>query len=171
MATIPNAGDVIIEGDTATLVFTRMLHFPPEAVWAAITDPAQLRQWFMTTASIDGRPGGAVDLVSGPSRFHVTGTILAWEPPRLFEHEWNVAARDELPGGEQATVRWELRPMTEGTELTVSYKRLSRNTALGFAPGMHAFLDRLETQLAGTTLPDWMRRFGEVQSAYPSWER
>jgi len=32
------------DGDRWTLVFTRTLHHPPEAVWAAITDPDQLGQ-------------------------------------------------------------------------------------------------------------------------------
>jgi hypothetical protein len=31
--------------DRWTLVFVRDLRHPPEAVWAALTDPAQLRGW------------------------------------------------------------------------------------------------------------------------------
>ena len=32
----------------------------------------------------------------------------------------------------------------------------------------HRF-DRLEAQLEGGALPDWMQRFGELQAAYPEW--
>ncbi|MFP2932731.1 SRPBCC family protein [Pyxidicoccus sp. 3LG] len=163
-------GEVRIEGGTATLVFQRRLRHPPEAVWAALTDPEQLRQWFMTTAKIDGRPGGSVDMVSGPARFHWTGRILAWEPYRLYEYEWNVAPRAELPTGEQSIVRWELAPADEGTLLTLTHRQLTKGTALGFAPGTHAFIDRLSAHLDKTPLPDWMRRYGEVQSAYPAWK-
>ena len=163
------AGQVLIEGEHATLSFQRQLRHPPEAVWEALTDPAQLRQWFMMVAKIDGRPGGKVEMVTGPARFEWRGDILAWEPPRLYEYEWNVAPRTELPQGERSIVRWELQPSDGGTLLTLTHRRLTRNTALGFAPGTHAFLDRLEAQLAGAALPDWMRRYQEVAAAYPAW--
>lgn len=162
-------GEVRIEGDHATLYFRRHLKHPPEAVWEALTDPAQLRQWFMTVATIDGRPGGSVHMVSGPARFEWTGDILAWEPHRLYEYEWNTPPHPHLPQGEQSVVRWELEPKDGGTLLTLTHRRLTKGTALGFVPGTHAFLDRLEAQLAGDTLPDWQRRYQEVAGHYPSW--
>lgn len=164
-----NAGEVRIEGEQATLLFKRQLNHAPEVVWDALTDPEQLRQWFMTTAKIDGRPDGSVDMVSGPARFHWTGKILTWEPPRVYEYEWNVEPRAELPSGERSVVRWELSPSAGGTLLTLQHKRLTKGTALGFAPGTHAFLDRLEAMLAKTPLPDWMKRYDEVKGSYPQW--
>src|SRR3712207_3525652 len=103
-------GEVLFEGDTATLLFTRHLAHPPEAVWSALTDPAELQHWFMMTAIIDGRPGGSVDMKTGPAQFHWTGRILAWDPPRTYEYEWNAEPRAELPSGEKSVVRWELIP-------------------------------------------------------------
>ncbi len=160
------AGKIEFDGDHASLVFERTLHHPPEAVWAALTDPAEMQRWFMTTARIDGRAGGSVDMVSGPARFHWTGKILAWDPPRVLEYEWNVDPRPELPQGEQTVVRWELERSGNSTRLKLTHRRLTRPTALGFAPGTHAFLDRLAAQLDGAPLPDWMRVFGEVQESY-----
>ena len=165
----PEKGQVLLEGATATLMFKRHLAHPPEVVWAALTDPEQLREWFMTAAKIDGRRGGTVDMVSGPARFHVTGRILEWDPPKIFEYEWNVEPRTELPNGERSVVRWELMPSEEGTLLTLTHRHLTRATAGGFAPGTHVFLDRLEAYLNKMPLPDWTRHYGEVQSAYPSW--
>src|SRR5207253_1945779 len=81
------------EGDFATLTFERTIRHPVEAVWEAITDPQHLAQWYLTEARLDPRRGGTIDYLSGPSRLHVTGKLLAWEPPRLFEHEWNVERR------------------------------------------------------------------------------
>jgi uncharacterized protein YndB with AHSA1/START domain len=135
-----------------------------------LTDPAALRRWFMTTARIDGRPGGSIDMVSGPSGFHWTGRILAWEPPRLFEYEFNAEPRAELPDGERSVVRWELAAVDGGTLLRLTHRRLTRRTALGFAPGTHAFLDRLGAQLDGGELPDWMKLFAEAQPNYPTWK-
>lgn len=164
----PLHGEVLIDGDTATLSFRRYLAHPPEMVWAALTDPEALRKWFMTTATIDGRPGGSVDMVSGPARFHWTGRILAWEPSRLYEYEWNVDPRPELPSGEKTVVRWELQPSEGGTLLALTHRGLTQSTAFGFAPGTHVFLDRLAAHLDQAPMPDWMRSYGAVQHAYPA---
>ncbi len=163
-------GAVLEEGERATLVFRRRLPHPPEEVWRALTDPAELSKWYMTTATIDGRRGGSIDFVAGPSRLHVTGRILTWDPPRVFEHEWKVAPRAELRSGEDAVIRWELSADGDGTLLHLEHRALNRMTALGFAPGTHAFLDRLEAQLGRQQLPNWQHRYEQVAPRYPpSW--
>ena len=85
------------KGSGPPLVFSRLLVHPPEAVWRALTDPDELSNWYMTKAAIDGHEGGSIDFLAGPSRLHVTGRILRWEPPLVFEHEWKVAPRPEVP--------------------------------------------------------------------------
>ena len=146
------------------------IQFSPETVWKALTEPSELSSWYMTNAHIDGRKGGSIDFISGPSRLHITGSILVWDPPRVFEHEWKAAARQELPSGEDAIIRWELKPDGEGTILKLEHRRLNYNTALGFAPGTHSFLDRLEAHLNHRPLPNWIERYKEVASQYhPSW--
>jgi hypothetical protein len=95
--------------------------------------------------------------------------ILAWEPPRLLEYEWNVAPTVEMPRGERAIFRWELAPELDATRVTVTYRRITKETARGFLPGLHAFLDRLEAQLDGRALPDWGERFVALQAEYPEW--
>lgn len=163
-------GAVVTEGDRATLVFRRILPGAPEAVWKALTDPSELSLWYMTKATIDGRQNGSIDFISGPSRLHVTGRILTWDPPKVLEHEWRVAPRPELPAGEDAVIRWELRPEGEGTLVHLEHRRLNRQTALGFAPGTHAFMDRLEAHLGHSPLPNWQERYQQVASKYPpSW--
>ena len=163
-------GAVVMEGKLATLVFRRRFDQPPELVWRALTDPSELSKWYMTKAVIDPREGGAVDFVSGPSRLHVTGRILTWDPPKVLEHEWKVEPRGELPSGEDAVIRWELRRDGGGTILHLEHRRLNRETALGFAPGTHAFIDRLEAQLSGRPLPSWQERYQKVAPQYPpSW--
>jgi uncharacterized protein YndB with AHSA1/START domain len=110
-------------------------------------------------------------MVSGPARMHWTGRILTWDPPRVFEYEWKIAPRDVLPNGEDTVVRWELAPEGAGTVLTLLHVKLSKPTALGFAPGTHVLLDRLEAQLAGAPLPAWQARYDDVKDLYPAWSR
>ncbi len=163
-------GAVVGEGAWATLVFRRRLTHPPERVWRALTDPAELSGWYMTKATIDGREGGSVDLLAGPSRLHVTGRILTWDPPWTFEHEWKVSPRPELPSGEDGVIRWELSRDGGGTILHLEHRKLNRQTALGFAPGTHAFLDRLSAHLGQESLPNWQERYQQVAPQYPpSW--
>jgi len=164
------SGAVVSEGDMATLVFRRILPSPPDVVWRALTEPAELSGWYMTKAAIEGLKNGAIDFLAGPSRLHVTGRVLTWDPPRVFEHEWKVAPRPELPAGEDAVIRWELRPEGEGTLLHLEHRRLNRQTAFGFAPGTHAYMDRLEAHLRNATLPNWQERYKQVAPNYPpSW--
>ncbi len=162
-------GKVELEGDETSIVFERKLNHSPERVWHALTDANELRQWFMADAVIEGQAGGKINMMTGISRFHWSGTILTWEPFRVFEYEAHIAPHEHLPGGENAVVRWELEEKDGGTLVRVSHRRLSRRTALGFVPGMHAYLDRLEAQLNGLPLPNWMERYGAVRAEYPSW--
>jgi uncharacterized protein YndB with AHSA1/START domain len=163
-------GTLLDDGEHATLIFRRVYRHAPEHVWDAISTPEGLREWLMCThAVIEGRVGGRIELVSGPPGYRSTGRILAWDPPRLLEYEWNVAPVPEMPRGEQALFRYELTPDGDSTHLVVTYQRITRHTARGFLPGLHAFLDRLEAQLDGRALPDWMLRFAELRAQYPEW--
>ena len=163
-------GELSPEGDHATLTFRRAYRHRIEHVWEAIATPEGLAEWLMCShALIEGRVGGRIELVSGPARYRSTGQILAWEPPHLLEYEWNVAAVPEMPAGEQAIFRFALREEGDTTHLLVTYRRLTLQTSRGFLPGVHAFLDRLQAQLDGGELPDWLQRFGELRALYPDW--
>lgn len=156
--------------DTGTLTFRRVLRHRPEHVWDAISTAEGLKEWLMCTqALIEGRPGGNIELVSGPAGYRSKGKILRWEPPRVLEYEWNVAPVPEMPRGENAIFTFEVQPDGEDTVLLVTYRRITLATARGFLPGVHAFLDRLEAQLAGQPLPDWLQLFAELQGIYSEW--
>lgn len=165
----PHRAEIIPDGEYTTIVFKRILRHAPERVWEAITNPEDLKQWlYCTSAKIDGRTGGSMEMVSGPGQFHATGKILTWNPPKVYEHEWNVKAGTEMPKGENAIFRYELEPRGTQTVLTVIYRRLSAQSARGFAPGGHVLLDRLEAQLDGAPLPEWLPRFQELLAQYPA---
>jgi uncharacterized protein YndB with AHSA1/START domain len=119
----------------------------------------------MTRARIDGRVGGTIDFLSGPAQLRVTGNILAWDPPRLFEHEWNVEARGQFPH-ERSVIKWEIIREDYGSLLKMTHSHLTRRASQGFVSGAHAFLDRLEASLDHAPLPDWVMRVGELRPAY-----
>ena len=163
-------GTLVEDGEYATLTFQRAYRHAPEHVWDAIATPEGLREWLMCThALIEGHVGGWIELVSGPAGYDSTGKILAWEPPRVLEYEWNVGPVPEMPQGEHAIFRYELTPDGDSTHVLVTYRRITKRTARGFLPGLHTILDRLEAQLDGRALPEWMQRFAELRAEYPEW--
>jgi uncharacterized protein YndB with AHSA1/START domain len=164
-------GTVTIEREYATLRYERRLSHPREAAWKAITDPKELTGWMNTKAVVDGRNGGTIDFVNTVSGFHTTGRILVWNPQHIFEYEWHIAPNPSLPNGEpESVIRWELKQDgdSNNTLLTLTHSRLTKSTSLRFAPGWHAYLDRLEASLNNAVPPDWMQRFTEVKELYPS---
>jgi uncharacterized protein YndB with AHSA1/START domain len=162
-----NPGTVTIEGGYATLQYKRRLPHSPELIWKAITDPKEVTVWFNTTAKIDARPGGTLEYIAVPVGFRRTGRILAWDPPRVFEHEWHIDPHPQFPKGDtESVIRWELVRDSNDTIVTMTHRRLAKDTSLRFAVGWHAFLDRLAVRLNGENLPDQKERSAAVAGLY-----
>jgi uncharacterized protein YndB with AHSA1/START domain len=129
----------------AVLRHQRRLAHPPEEVWKALTNAADVMQWMQAPrATIDGQPNGQVDI---ETPLHITGRILTWEPPRVFEHEFQLAPSKLAPAGENAVLRYDLEPDGDGCLLTMTFTRLTPATARLFTGGIHKGLDRLAAHL------------------------
>jgi uncharacterized protein YndB with AHSA1/START domain len=160
------AGKVLHEAGQATLLFERRLAHSPQDVWDAITKPEHLQRWYLSKAVIDARPGGSIELWSGPASVHVTGRILVWDPPRVFEHERRVDPTPTMPLTERSVMRWDLEPDGDGTLLRLTHRRLDPSMAVQIAPATHALLDRLADHLDGRSPTDMLKRFAEVKPLY-----
>ena len=138
----PAAGATIErnEGANWTLVLVRELEHPPEKVWAALTDPAQLREWapFESDANL-GAAGTVATLTTvGAPKPHVTETkVKRADPPKLLEFTW--ADRD---------IRWQLEPLGGGTRLTL-WASIDKHWITLGASGWHVALDVLDRLLSG----------------------
>lgn len=150
-------------GTTRGLVLRRFLRHPPATVWRAITDPEQIRQWYLTTAKIDPRIGGAIELTLDPVGVRSTGRIVAWEPPHRYAYELTVPSIPGLGiGPEQSLVTWEVSPVAGGSWLELSHRPLSAAAVEVLKVGLPFFLLRLEAHLDGRTGPSWEDRVAEV---------
>jgi len=142
--------------------FERVYDYKPEELWAALTDPEQLRAWLAPT-DIDLRVGGGIEVRFGddPSdeKQMVHGVIRELEPLRVLEYEWR------FPGEDDSVVRFELEPRGEGTLLVLDHRLLGSETVPGYGAGWHAHLDALELMLAGRS-QNWDERFQELRPAY-----
>jgi uncharacterized protein YndB with AHSA1/START domain len=154
----------VTSGGIAVIVFERRLAHPVDAVWAALTESDQLADW-LGQGSVEPRAGGAVAIRTGPEdrselQGVMSGRILAWDPPRVLEHEWI------QPGLDISVVRYELEADAGGTILRLTHRRSVTPGATGGRAGWHAYLDRLAAHLDGLPVPAWSERRAEVQAAY-----
>lgn len=153
------------DGDHWTVVFTRDLRHPPEAVWAALTDPAQLREWAPFSTDRDlGRPGPAVLSMTngdGTPADASDAEVKRAEPPRLLEYTWG-----------EDLLRWELSAIPAGTRLVLMHTLKDRDWLSKTTAGWHICLDVADRLLAGAPIgpivAERAREFGwdELNEAY-----
>lgn len=119
-------------GDRWDLVFARDLRHPPEAVWAALTEPARLAEWAPFLASRDlGTPGDAtLSTVDGRHTYPEPARVLRAERPTLLEYTWGLSL-----------LRWELVATDAGTRLTLRHRIDRPDLAPAMAAGWHLCLD------------------------------
>lgn len=143
--------------------FERLLPFPIEEVWAALTEPERLSDWWPPMAAeitVDLRQGGKIifdwpDLDFPTMEF----TIVRLEPPRLLEHTHT---------SPRSWMRWELEATDEGTRLQATYFIPDLDMAIerGDLVGLHHSLDRLTPALAGQPVAWDNNAFTELQAVY-----
>ena len=126
---------------------------PPERVFEALTDPAQLAAWWGSEEThrahdwqADVQPGGRWEARTTDAAGRegtLGGEYRVVDPPRVLEHTWE-ASWDEAP----TIVRFELAPArvggVSGTRVTVTHTSfegavgLALGGSLGAAPGIAA---------------------------------
>jgi uncharacterized protein YndB with AHSA1/START domain len=147
------------DGETWTLILVRELRHPPEKVWQALTDPAQLREWapFDADGSL-GTAGSTVKLttVGMPAPFVSRTVVARADAPRLLVYDW---------GGSQ--MRWELEASGGGTRLTLWSSIDRRFISMG-AAGWHVCFDVLDHLLGGRPLG---RIVGSDALGFDGWQR
>jgi uncharacterized protein YndB with AHSA1/START domain len=153
--------------------FVRRLPHPIDRVWAALTDPAELRRWWGDT-DLDLAHGGrfALRWLNSDEDGNVAtldGAITKLDPPRLLEITAAWGSTGSADPGAPATLTWELDPDGDHTLLRFTNTVTPPTSAPGeatdgpttadtrTAAGWHLHLDALATILSG----------GEVDLARP----
>ena len=145
---------VHIEGRPA-LRFERRYPAPPERVWRAVTDPAEMPAWF--PSDVEGERAVGAELVfvdeaqrasareAGEPTYEgpvIRGRVVAYDPPNVFSFTW---------GGE--LLRFELTPDGEGTVLVFTQLLSHQSVAARNGSGWHQCLTALD-ELLGAGHPD-----------------
>jgi uncharacterized protein YndB with AHSA1/START domain len=146
--------------DKPILRFERVLAHPPEKVWRAITEPAEMRHWFPAVVRSELRAGAEMQFSFGEDGVdlgspYAHGEILEYDPPKVYAFRWY-----------DSVLRFELLPDDAGCRLVFSHM-LSNAGTWGDLPstarqgaGWDACLSILAASLAGesTPRPEFLRR-------------
>jgi uncharacterized protein YndB with AHSA1/START domain len=139
------------------LQFRRTYPHPAEKVWAAVSTPAGLKNWFPGTVTLEPHEGGAMTFAMDPQAPAGTGTVLVWEPPHRFSFTWY---EDE--------VSLVLAPEGDGCALTLTNVLSERTAAARNGAGWHVCLGELTKHLDG--VPDTDPMAGGADTWQPLYE-
>jgi hypothetical protein len=139
------------EAGRPALRFQRTLAHPPERVWRALTDDAELADWHPTPFKLEPTVGGAVSFIS-------------------------TSAAPPMPDGTVTACEPEIEPDPRGSRLTLTHTFDDRFKAARDAAGWHLCLDALSATLdhAVTTAPEdadyppaaWRELNGEYEQRF-----
>jgi len=128
----------IVTPDQDAIVSEIEIAAPPERVFKALVDPAQLMQWWNSDQckteyfEMDTRRGSkwrfgtrksTLD-VNGVNQFSCHGDVLEYDPPRVLAYTWIANWHDDK--SRVTIVRWELTPVGKGTKVKVTHSGLAQ---------------------------------------------
>lgn len=104
-------------------VYVTYIRTTPPKLWAALTDPQFVRQyWFDTTVECGWKKGSPWKMVGPDGSLMDTGEILEIDPPRRlvirWQNEWNPELKAEGPS--RCTI--ELEPVDKAVKLTITHE-------------------------------------------------
>lgn len=141
---------------TVSLVARRTIRATPERLFAAWTEPAQLRRWWgpatvtCTAAEVDLRVGGRYRLANrlpDGRMLWIVGVFEAIEPPSRLVYTWRLEPGEDCD--ERVSVRFQ--PRDGGTEVVIVHERIGDEaTRDHHEQGWQGCLDGLAAWLVST---------------------
>ena len=136
---------------------------PREAVFAAWTEPEQLKQWwgpgFFETvyAEVDLRPGGRYELLLEPGSMRLVGQFREVLPPQRLVYTWRWI--EGVPDARESLVTVEFREHGARTEVVLVHDNfVGPGPADMYDEGWRSGLDKLRAFLRQTETTDAQRQ-------------
>ncbi|UOE42000.1 SRPBCC domain-containing protein [Chryseobacterium suipulveris] len=135
------------------VVVKQRVNAPVEKVWNALTDKAQMKEWYFDIPDFElglhnefnfYEPGDA-------KKFHHHGEILEIIPQSKLKHSWSYPEYSK----DKTLVKWELEPDGEGTMVTLTHKGLENFDHLGLDFATSNFEDGWK-EIVGKALKDYV---------------
>ncbi|GAA1439197.1 SRPBCC family protein [Leifsonia poae] len=113
----------VVDAGEFTVRRTIGIAAPLEKVWAAITEPALISQWFPQRATLDGSGAGATGVFSWDDYGDVPFVIEELDEPRMIAYRWgnsDPAGAAQVDRDHSTVFRFTVEPLDDGgTRLTV----------------------------------------------------
>jgi len=156
--TTQSLGTIEREGERRTVRHVRRYDATPEEVWAALTEPAQVKNW-LAEMTIEPKTGGHVTFRWEGGQTE-SGEVQEFDPPRTFEYTWTE--------GSTSHIRFELTADATGTVLVLEHSLIAPGSAAGIGAGWHSHLDALDALLGGSphAPSDWNARYETLLPVY-----
>lgn len=113
----------------STFVYVTFIRTTPERLWAALTSPDMMKQyWFDMHQESDWTPGSPWRLLFADGRVADTGEILEADPPRRLVIRWRNEFRPEIKAEGPALCTYQIEPVDGAVKLTVTHAMDRPNT-------------------------------------------
>jgi uncharacterized protein YndB with AHSA1/START domain len=132
-------------------VYTIYIAATPEKVWEALTSAEFSRKYFFGNAvEVEPRLGGAFTVRTPDGALHISGEVLAYDPPIKLSVTFNVNWPDLIEKLGPTLVTYEIEPVGDAVRLTMSEghdRPLSDDILAGGRQGWPAILSGLKSLL------------------------
>ena len=132
-----------VAADTRSVVIERVIAYPPEKVWRALTQPHLIAEWLMQN-DFEPTPGRAFTLRGDWGS--VDCKVLTLDLNRSLSYSWEAM-------GLESVVTWTLTPTAGGTHLRMEqagFRADQEQAFRGAQFGWNKFFGALEETLAKT---------------------
>ena len=132
-------------------VYTIYVASTPEKVWEALTSAEFSRRYFFGNAvEVEPRLGGAFAVRTPDGALHISGEVLAYDPPRKLAVTFNVNWPELIEKLGPTLVTYDIEPVGDAVRLTMSEghdRELSDDILSGGRSGWPAILSSLKSVL------------------------
>ena len=103
-------------------VYVTFIKTTPDALWAALTTSAFMKQyWFGTSIESDWKVGSAWKMARDNGELTDSGEVLAIDPPRHLMLKWRNEFRPEMKAEGYAFCTYDLEQVDGAVKLTVTH--------------------------------------------------
>lgn len=132
-------------------VYTIYIAAAPEKVWEALTSAEFSKHYFFGNAvEVEPRLGGAFTVRTPDGALHISGEVLAYDPPRKLAVTFNVNWPELIEKLGPTLVTYDVEPVGDAVRLTMSEghdRELSDDILAGGRSGWPAILSSLKSLL------------------------
>lgn len=134
-----------------SLVYTIYIASTPEKVWEALTSAEYSRDYFSGFGvEVEDRVGGAFVLRAPDGSVHISGEVIAYDPPRRLTITFNVNWPGLIDALGETLVTYEIEQAGDAVRLTMSEandREISEDILSGGRAGWPAILSSLKSVL------------------------